>query len=82
MPVPREELFLLLPFVLALPLSNVRAQDVLNSAAFADQNVSLGQLDDSKAAPAEAQSANAKDQRWSFHVQATEMLLGQPGDRH
>ncbi len=79
MPVRREELFLLLPFILVLPLSNARAQDLLSSTAIADQNFSLVQLDSSKAVPADVQSPNAKDQRWSFHVQSTEVLLGQPG---
>lgn len=61
----------------------MKAQDAVNTTVRSDQNSSFALLDGlaSKIGQAIKQSENVTEQRWSFHVQSTEMMLGQPGFR-
>ena len=68
-------------FVFAMLSTQMKAQDAVNATVPSDQNSSFALLDvlASKIGQAIEQSENPKEQRWSFHVQSTEMMLGQPG---
>ncbi len=70
-------------FVFAMLSTQMKAQDAVNTTVRSDQNSSFALLDGlaSKIGQAIKQSENVTEQRWSFHVQSTEMMLGQPGFR-
>lgn len=77
----RGRRFFVLLFVLVLSIARLRAQAVLNSQPAIDQNVSLAPLrgPDLKTGDSNDQAEDAKHERWSFHVQGTEVVQGQPG---
>ena len=75
--------FLILLFVLVLSIARLRAQDALDSRSVLDQNISFAQFVDRdlKDDAPNDQAQDFKPQNWSFHVQATEIGMGQPGFR-
>src|SRR6516225_3414123 len=77
----RRQRFFVLLFLLVLYIASLKAQNALDSQPAIDQNISLAQLrgEDSKAGTTDDQPADEKQQRWSFHVQGTEVIQGQPG---
>ena len=72
-------------FVLCLILSiaRLRAEDVFPPQSIPDQNISLARIldADSKQSLSDDQAQDSEQQRWSFHIQATEIAMGQPGFR-
>ena len=73
---------ILIPFfVLLVQFSPLKAQDAFNLRPLVDRSISFAELEDldSKAVVAADQSEEVKEQRWCFHVQATEIAQGQPG---
>jgi hypothetical protein len=68
-------------FVLALAVFRLKAQDALSSGPVIDRSMSFVELEglDSKVAHTGDQSEEVNEQRWSFHVQGTEIVQGQPG---
>ncbi len=64
----------------SLLISSGEAQEALNSAA-GQQDILLAATDlsDPKAMEDEDAPQNTEDQRWSFHIQGTEIAQGQPG---
>jgi high affinity Mn2+ porin len=79
----RFQQFLISLLFLLLPTMRIKAQDASDHALAADQYASFRLLEasESKVAQAEKQLENSEEQRWSFHVQATEIGFGQPGFR-
>ncbi|HEV3098600.1 MAG TPA: carbohydrate porin [Candidatus Udaeobacter sp.] len=77
----RGRRFFVLFFVLVLSIARLRAQAVLDSQPAIDQNISLAPLrgPDLKAGDSNEQAEDAKHEGWSFHVQGTEVVEGQPG---
>jgi hypothetical protein len=75
--------FLILLFVLVLSIARQKAQDALDSRSVLDQNISFVQFvdPDLKDNTPNDQAQDFKPQNWSFHVQATEIGMGQPGFR-
>jgi len=75
--------FLILLFVLVLSIARLRAQEAFDSRSVLDQNISFAQFvdPDLKDNAPNNQAPDFKPQNWSFHVQATEIGLGQPGFR-
>jgi len=73
--------FLILFFVLVLSIARLRAQDTLDSRSVLDQNISFAQFVDTdlKDNAPNDQAQDFKPQNWSFHVQGTELVQGQPG---
>jgi hypothetical protein len=77
MPIVRSViLFLGLLFLISFG----EAQEALNSTA-RQQNISLAETDasDPKVIESGEESQDTEDQRWSFHIQGTEIAQGQPG---
>ena len=69
-------------FVLVLSIARLKAQDGLDSQPAVDQNTFLALLrDEALKTTSDSQAAEGEQQRWSFHVQATEIGMGQPGFR-
>ena len=70
-------------FVLLLSIARLRAEDVFSRQSSPDQNISLARIldPDSKQSPSDDQAQDFEQQKWSFHVQATEIGQGQPGFR-
>lgn len=73
--------FLILLFVLVLSIARLRAQDALDSRSVLYQNISFAQFvdPDLKDNAPNDQAQDFKPQNWSFHVQGTEVVQGQPG---
>ena len=74
--------FFVLFFVLILSITRTKAQDTFTPQSFADQNISLARLleSDLKQSSPDDQAQDS-EQRWLFHVQATQIGMGQPGFR-
>src|SRR6516165_2971411 len=64
-------------------VGRLTAQDSFSSCTVVAQSISLAQLrePDLKDIASEDQTSDFKQQNWSFHVQATEIGMGQPGFR-
>jgi high affinity Mn2+ porin len=73
--------FFVLLFVLVLSIARLRAQAALDFQPAIDQNISLAPLrgPDLKTGDSNEEAEDAKNERWSFHVQGTEVVQGQPG---
>jgi high affinity Mn2+ porin len=72
---------LILFFALVLPVIRLKAQDSLSCLLRTEKNTSFAKVDelDSKAVRTDDHTDDVKEQRWSFHVQGTEIAQGQPG---
>ena len=81
--MPNGQRLFVLFFVLMLSIACLRAQDAFSPQPIPDQNISLARIldPDSKQSLSGDQVQDSEQQRWSFHVQATEVGLGQPGFR-
>ena len=81
--MPNGQRLFVLFFVLFLPIARLRAQDAFSPQSIPDQNISLARIldPDSKQSLSDDQAQDSEQQRWSFHVQGTEIGMGQPGFR-